>query len=261
MAVEPRQASTAAEIQAIETQEWIDSLDWVLSHQGPERVRHLLEDLQISARKAGVRIPFTANTPYVNTIPAARAAALPGQPRDRAADQEHHPLERDGDGRPGQPRGGRASAGTSPPTPRPPRSTRSASTTSSAARASSYDGDQVYFQGHASPGIYARAFLEGRLDRGAAGELPPRAATPRRRPVVLSAPLADARLLGVPHRVDGPGADHGHLPGALQPLPGGPRAQAAARTTRSGPSWATARWTSRRRSARSRWPRASSSTT
>ena len=57
-----------------------------------------------------------------------------------------------------------ASAATSPPTPPPRRCTRSASTTSSAARTSpAAMGDQVYFQGHAAPGIYARAFLEGRL--------------------------------------------------------------------------------------------------
>ena len=82
------------------------------------------------------------------------------------------------------------------------------------------------FQGHASPGIYARAFLEGRLDEDAPRELPPRAAAGRR-PVVVSASVADARLLGVPDRVDGPRPDHGDLPGALHPLPGGSRPQAA----------------------------------
>ena len=81
-----------------------------------------------------------------------------------------------------------------------------------------YSGDQIYFQGHASPGIYARAFLEGRLDEqhlvNFRHEL-----EPRRRAVELSASLADARLLGVPHGVDGPGADHGDLPGPLQQVP------------------------------------------
>ena len=57
----------------------------------------------------------------------------------------------------------RGSAGTSPPSPRRPRCTKSPSIISSAARGSDYSGDQIYFQGHASPGIYARAFLEGRL--------------------------------------------------------------------------------------------------
>ena len=79
-------------------------------------------------------------------------------------------------------------------------------------------GDLIYFQGHASPGIYARAFLEGRLTERAAGELPPRARAGRR-PVVLSAPVADAGLLAVPHGLDGPRPIMRHLPGALQPLP------------------------------------------
>ena len=57
-----------------------------------------------------------------------------------------------------------ASADTFRPMPRPRRCSKSASTTSSVAGASrAFDGDLVYFQGHASPGIYARAFLEGRL--------------------------------------------------------------------------------------------------
>ena len=121
--------------------------------------------------------------------------------------------------------------------------------------------DQVFFQGHASPGIYARAFLQGRLTEQQLNNFR-RELAAGRRAVVLSAPLAHARLLGVPHGLDGPGADHGHLPGPLQPLPGRPRHQARRRRRRgSGPSWATASATSRRRSAPSRWPPARSSTT
>ena len=66
-------------------------------------------------------------------------------------------------------------------------------------------GDHVYFQGHAAPGIYARAFLEGRLTEDAARPLPP--GDRRRRPVELPAPAAHARLLGVPDGVDGPRPD------------------------------------------------------
>ena len=58
------------------------------SEQGPDRVRQLLRVLQTRAQERGVKLPFTANTPYINTIPAAAAAALPGQPRDRAPHQE-----------------------------------------------------------------------------------------------------------------------------------------------------------------------------
>ena len=56
------------EIEEIETSEWLYSLDYVFEHGGPERVRELLQQLQIRAHKAGVQIPFTANTPYINTI-------------------------------------------------------------------------------------------------------------------------------------------------------------------------------------------------
>ncbi len=110
--------------------------------------------------------------------------------------------------------------------------------------------------GDLRPGVSA-----GPAQRAAVDQFPPRAAA-RRRAVVLSAPLADARLLGVPHGLDGPGADHGHLPGPLQPLPGGPRHQARRRRPRgSGPSWATASATSRRPWGPSPWPPASNSTT
>ena len=78
----------------------------------------------------------------------------------------------------------------------------------------------VYFQGHASPGVYARAFLEGRFDhRVESQELPPR--TPRyTRPLQLSAPLADEGLLAVSHRQHGHRPAERHLPGPLHALPG-----------------------------------------
>ena len=122
------------------------------------------------------------------------------------------------------------------------------------------DGDVIFFQGHAAPGIYARAYLEGRIDEthleNFRRELKPGGG--------LSSyphPVADARLLGIPHRVDGPRPDHGDLPGALHALPRGSRAEAERRTRRSGRSSATARPTSPKRSARSRCRRARSSTT
>jgi pyruvate dehydrogenase complex dehydrogenase (E1) component len=62
-----------------------------------------------------------------------------------------------------------------------------------------HGGDLLYFQGHSAPGVYARAFLEGRLTEDAAAQLPPggRTAGACRQ---LPAPLADARVLAVPHR-------------------------------------------------------------
>ena len=121
-----------------------------------------------------------------------------------------------------------ASAATSRPSRQPRRSTKSASTTSSRGRASDHDGDVIYFQGHAAPGIYARAFLEGRCRRDEARELPPGAES-RRRPVVVSASVADARLLGVPDGLDGPRADLRDLPGAVHALPRGSRDEEALR--------------------------------
>ena len=68
----------AQDVEAVETQEWIDSLEWVLEHGGPERVQRLLQDLEIHAHKAGVRIPFSANTPHINTIAPHREVTYPG---------------------------------------------------------------------------------------------------------------------------------------------------------------------------------------
>ncbi len=65
-------------IEEIETNEWLYSLDYVLEHSGPERVIELLRELQVRAYKAGVHIPFSANTPYINTIPREKQSPFPG---------------------------------------------------------------------------------------------------------------------------------------------------------------------------------------
>ncbi len=150
------------EPEAVETQEWIDSLEWVLEHGGPERVQSLLQDLEIHAHKAGVRIPFSANTPHINTIAPHHEVTYPGSREverrikslvrwNAMAMVVRANLEEDGIG-------GHISTYAS------------AATLYEVAfnhflhgKGEHYDGDQVYFQGHASPGIYARAFLEGRL--------------------------------------------------------------------------------------------------
>ena len=87
-------------------------------------------------------------------------------------------------------------------------------------------GDQLYIQGHAAPGIYARAYLMKRLTAAAARPVPP--GGPARTgpgPVVLPAPAPDAGLLGVPDGLDGPRGAQLDLPGPLQPLPPQPRHQ------------------------------------
>ncbi len=150
------------EIEDIETREWLYSLDYVLEHGGPERVKELLQQLQIRAHKAGVSIPFSANTPYINTIPREKQLPFPG---DREIERRIKSLIR-----------WNAMAMVVKANKQENGIGGHISTYASAAtlyeigfnhffrgKGEDYDGDQIYFQGHASPGIYARAFLEGRL--------------------------------------------------------------------------------------------------
>jgi len=146
----------------LENQEWLYSLDYVLQNSGPERVKELLQLLDIRAQTKGVDIPFSANTPYVNTIPVDEQAPFPGS---RAIERRIKSIIR-WNAMAMVVRANREEAGIG----------GHISTYASAAtlyevgfnhffRAATDDhpGDLIYFQGHASPGIYARAFLEGRL--------------------------------------------------------------------------------------------------
>jgi pyruvate dehydrogenase E1 component len=146
----------------VETQEWVDSLRAVLQHAGPERARHLLGKLRDEALRTGTMPPFLATTPYRNTIPPEQEEKSPGD-RDLEhkirsairwnavaiilrANKESSEL------------GGHI-----------------ASFQSSAllydigfghfwhGPTNTHGGDLIYVQGHVSPGIYARAFVEGRL--------------------------------------------------------------------------------------------------
>ncbi|HET8677270.1 MAG TPA: pyruvate dehydrogenase (acetyl-transferring), homodimeric type [Blastocatellia bacterium] len=157
-------SSEAREASDVEIREWLDSLDYVIKHGGPERVQSLLEHLQIHARQAGVEIPFTANTPYINTIPADRQPVYPGS---RDLERRIKSLVR-WNALAMVVRANREESGIG----------GHISTFASAAtlyevgynhffrgKGEGHDGDIIYFQGHASPGIYARAFLEGRLTK------------------------------------------------------------------------------------------------
>ncbi|MDX9760319.1 MAG: pyruvate dehydrogenase (acetyl-transferring), homodimeric type [Bacteroidota bacterium] len=150
-------------LEAIETEEWIASLDYVLANGGQERVQRLLQDLQHYAYKNGVRMPFTANTPYINSIPAE---AQPSYPGSRTLERRIKSLIR-WNAMAMVVRANRKEAGIG----------GHISTYASAATIyevafnhffkargeDGFSGDQIYFQGHAAPGIYARAFLEGRI--------------------------------------------------------------------------------------------------
>ena len=82
-------------LEVLETREWLDSLDYVLAEGGPERAGRLLQQLSLHAKRAaGVNLPFTATTPYQNTIPSVQHAPLSWQSGDGAPHQEPGSLER-----------------------------------------------------------------------------------------------------------------------------------------------------------------------
>jgi len=149
-------------LKAIEDQEWMDSLEDVLVRQGPERVRELIGKLRDFAYSNGVVLPFSANTPYVNTIPVSQQPPFPGS---RERERRIKSIIR-WNAMAMVVRANKASAGIGGHI-----STYASSATLYEigfnhffrARRDDFSGDQIYFQGHASPGIYARAFLEGRI--------------------------------------------------------------------------------------------------
>jgi pyruvate dehydrogenase E1 component len=153
---------THRHIDDVEIQEWLESLDSVLESSGTDVAREILERLRAHATVSGIDLPFTANTPYANTIPARLEPLFPGDQQlerrikslirwnalamvVRANRMEHNI-------------GGHISTYAS------------AATLYEVgfnhffrARSESFEGDTIYFQGHAAPGIYSRAFLEGRI--------------------------------------------------------------------------------------------------
>jgi len=158
-------ASEQHQQRQIEDHEWRESIDYVLNSQGPDRVRDLLHQLQVRVQEQGVSIPFTANTPYINTIPQHQQPVFPG---NREIERRIKSIVR-WNAMAMVVRANRESAGIG----------GHISTYASAAtlwevgfnhfwRGPDHAclGDMVFFQGHASPGVYARAFLEGRLDEG-----------------------------------------------------------------------------------------------
>jgi pyruvate dehydrogenase E1 component len=146
-----------------ETREWLEALDSVLRNEGAERGHDLIERLVDYARRSGVNLPYSARTAYVNTIHMSQEPPMPGEPglehRIRSlvrwnalamvvqANRESAEL------------GGHIA------------SFASAATLYDVglnhffrAAENGHRGDLVYIQGHSSPGIYARAYLEGRID-------------------------------------------------------------------------------------------------
>ncbi len=146
-----------------ETQEWLEAIEAVLETEGTERAHYLLETLIDKARRSGAYLPYTATTAYLNTIPTHLQQRHPGNPdmerKIRALVRWNAIMTvlRANQKSPGV--GGHIA------------SFQSAATLYDVgfnhffrAANDKFGGDLVYFQGHSSPGIYARAFLEGRIN-------------------------------------------------------------------------------------------------
>jgi pyruvate dehydrogenase E1 component len=147
---------------AVETREWLDALDAVLEREGPERAHFLLERLIDKARRSGAYLPHSANTAYLNTIPEHRQTRIPG---DQALERRIRSLIR-------------WNALAMVVQANRKHSGLGGHIASFASVATLFDvgfnhffrapdeahgGDLVFFQGHSAPGIYARAYLEGRI--------------------------------------------------------------------------------------------------
>src|SRR5579872_5725630 len=154
--------SSSEDLDPAETREWLESIDSVLRAEGPTRAHYLLERLIDHVRRSGAYLPFRPNTAYVNTIPVVQEPSYPG---DRAIERRIEAFIRWNAmamvvqaNRKSSEYGGHIS-------------TYASSATLYEvgfnhfwrAPSAQHPGDLVYIQGHSSPGIYARAYLEGRL--------------------------------------------------------------------------------------------------
>ncbi|MDT8447705.1 MAG: pyruvate dehydrogenase (acetyl-transferring), homodimeric type [bacterium] len=147
-----------------ETREWIESLQSVLEREGPERAHFLIEQLADNARRSGLHLPFKATTAYVNTIHKSQEAQIPGDPdkeaRILALVRWNAMAMVVGANRENEGIGGHIASYASI-------ATLYEVGFNHFFRAPTDDqpGDLVFFQGHSSPGVYARSFLEGRISQ------------------------------------------------------------------------------------------------
>ena len=142
--------------------DWLASLDEVIEQEGEEHAIHLLRQLQARAHAAGIRMPFSANTPYINSIPVDDQPSYPGsrdiERRIKSIIRWNAMAMVVRANRGDDAVGGHISTYASSAT-----MYEVGFNHFFRCKSDEYGGDQVYFQGHAAPGIYARAFLEGRL--------------------------------------------------------------------------------------------------
>jgi pyruvate dehydrogenase E1 component len=145
-----------------ETQEWLDALDGVLEYEGSQRAHYLLEKLIDKARRSGAYLPYSANTAYINTIPPGQEERSPGnhelEHRIRSYVRWNAMAMVVRANKVSSELGGHIA------------SFASAATLYDVgfnhfwhAPSENHGGDLVFVQGHSSPGVYARAFLEGRI--------------------------------------------------------------------------------------------------
>ena len=150
------------DIDPLETREWVDSLEAVLEIEGPGRAHFLLEQLVDKARRSGAYLPYRAQTAYINTIPPHLEERMPGDPALEARLRSYVRWNAVAmvlrAGKKDLELGGHIA------------SFASAATLYDVgfnhffhAPTQDFGGDLLYIQGHSSPGIYARAYLDGRL--------------------------------------------------------------------------------------------------
>ena len=157
------QVTNDSDLDPLETQDWIESLSAVISKDGNQRAHFLIKELINKAYREGANIPYTQNTPYINTIPPESEVKSNG---DQNIERRIRSLIR-----------WNAAAMVVRANKKFPELGGHIGTFASAAtlydvgmnhfwraKNNKFGGDLVYFQGHSAPGIYARAFLEGRLN-------------------------------------------------------------------------------------------------
>ncbi len=156
------EVTDSGDLDPIETREWLESIDSVLKAEGPERAHFLIDRMVEHARRSGAYLPYSPNTAYVNTIAVGKQPLYPGnrelERRVEAWIRWNAAAMVVAANRKSTEYGGHI-----------------ASYASSAtlyevgfnhfwrAPSSAHPGDLIFMQGHSSPGIYARAYLEGRL--------------------------------------------------------------------------------------------------
>jgi len=157
------QVINKGDIDPLETKEWLESLSSVIEKDGNQRAHYLIKELINKAYAEGANIPYTQNTPYINTIPASEEKKSTG---DQNTERRIRSLIR-----------WNAAAMVVRANKKFPELGGHIGTFASAAtlydvgmnhfwraKNNKFGGDLIYFQGHSAPGMYARAFLEGRLN-------------------------------------------------------------------------------------------------